>query len=203
MHPFIESPVQQLYTLFLQKYLKSWLEVATRSWGGQNVRSSLEADMYDAGVETIFGLEVLKPAADQKHDSALVEALERTMQASHEIVLRPLPRLFASYVQTVKRHKSALFGQGSSQVPGQIADQVQAAAMAFYSNLSTLTRAGGDDDFWRCRVSLLDVVEKENLFNPKDDGARILLRQDGDIAVETLNSAHDGQFTANHASNHN
>ncbi|KAH9890919.1 Urb2/Npa2 family-domain-containing protein [Cubamyces lactineus] len=189
------SKRKQLYTLFLQKHLKSWLEVATRSWGGQNVRSSLEADMYDAGIETVFVLEVLKPAADQKHDSALVEALERTMQASYEIVLRPLPRLFASYVQTVKRHKSALFGQGSSQVPGQIAYQVQAAAMAFYSNLSTLTRAGGDDDFWRCRVSLLDVVEKENLFNPKDDEARILLRQDGDIAVETLNNAHDEAHT--------
>ncbi|OSD05999.1 hypothetical protein PYCCODRAFT_1431820 [Trametes coccinea BRFM310] len=187
------SKRKQLYTLFLQKYLQSWLQVATRTCEGEVAQPQLSSDIYDAGIETLFGLDLLKPAADQKHDSALADAFERILQVSSEIVLRPLPRLFASYVQTIKRHKGALFGQGSNQASGQVADQLQANAMGFYALCSTLARAGTDDVSWRCRVALLEVVEKENLFNAQDNDAKALLRQDGDVAAEWLSSAWDEQ----------
>ncbi|KAL7285691.1 hypothetical protein ACG7TL_000796 [Trametes sanguinea] len=186
----------QLYTLFLQKYLQSWLQVATRMCEGEVAQPQLSSDIYDAGIETLFGLDLLKPAADQKHDSALADAFERILQVSSEIVLRPLPRLFASYVQTIKRHKGALFGQGSNQASGQVADQLQANAMGFYALCSTLARAGTDDVSWRCRVALLEVVEKENLFNAQDNDAKALLRQDGDVAAEWLSSAWDEQHAS-------
>ncbi|KAI0374393.1 hypothetical protein BV20DRAFT_977085 [Pilatotrama ljubarskyi] len=187
------SKRKQIYTLFLQKHLESWLQATTRYSEGEAVHSPLASDIYDAGIETIFGLDILKPSADQKHESALADALERTLKVSPEIVLRPLPRLFASYVHTLKRHKGALFGQGSSQAPGQTADQLQVAAMAFYAACCALTQAGADDLSWSCRVALLGVVEREHLVNPKDDNAKARLRRDGDMAVEALTAAWDEQ----------
>ncbi|KAI9066632.1 hypothetical protein FKP32DRAFT_1589329 [Trametes sanguinea] len=190
------SKRKQLYTQFLQKYLQSWLQVTTRSCEGQDAQPQLVSDIYDAGIDTLFGLDLLKPAADQKHDSALADAFEHILQVSSDIVLRPLPRLFASYVQTIKRHKGALFGQGSNQASGQAADQLQAIAMGFYALCGTLARAVTDDVSWRCRVALLEVVEKENLFNAKDNDAKALLRQDGEVATETLSSAWDDQHAS-------
>ncbi|KAH9853182.1 Urb2/Npa2 family-domain-containing protein [Lenzites betulinus] len=187
------SKRKQLCALFLQKHLYSWLQVATRSTEGGGVQLTLASDIYDAGIETIFGLDILKQAADQKHESALADSLERILATAPETVLRPLPRLFASYVQAVKRHKSALFGQGSSQAPGHVAEQLQAAAMAFYGTCDALARAGEEDAFWQCRVALLEVVERENLLNLKDENAKGLLRQDGDTAVGALTTPSDAQ----------
>ncbi|CDO72438.1 hypothetical protein BN946_scf184977.g139 [Trametes cinnabarina] len=132
------SKRKQLYTMFLHKYIQSWLQAATRSCEGEGARLQLALDIYDAGIDTLFGLDLLKPAADQKHDSALADALERILQVSSEIVLRPLPRVFASYVQTVKRHKGALFGQGSNHASGQVADQVPPSATAALQYLDLL-----------------------------------------------------------------
>ncbi|KAI0639184.1 Urb2/Npa2 family-domain-containing protein [Trametes polyzona] len=190
------SKRKQLYTLFLQKHLDSWLRVAMRDGEGEGAVSSLTSDVYDAGIETVLGLDILKPAADQKHESALADSLQRALEAHPGTVLRPLPRLFASYVQTVKRHKGALFGQGSSQAPGQVAEQLQVAAMAFYASCDALARAGEDDEYWRCRVALLEVVERENLLGVKDNDAKALLRQDGDAAVDALGMAWDEQHIA-------
>ncbi len=155
---------------------------------------TIVSDVYDAGIETMFGLEIVKQTADNKHDSVLSDALENTLKDSPAAVLRSLPRLFASYVQNVKRHKSALFGQGSSQIPGHLTDQVQAAAMAFYATCNALTRTTMDDASWHCRVSLLEVVEREDLFNSNDNEVRMLLRRDGDLAVEALATAWDGSY---------
>ncbi|KAI0768505.1 Urb2/Npa2 family-domain-containing protein [Trametes elegans] len=190
------SKRKQLHTLFLQKHLHSWLQVAMRSGEGERGHPQLASDIYDAGIDTVYGLEVLKPAVDQKHDPALADALERTRKDDPSSVLRPLPRLFSSYVHAMRRHKGALFGQGSSQAPGQVADQVQSAAMAFYGVCDALARAGEGDAYWRCRVALLEVVERENLFNPKDDDVKALLRQDGDLAVEALANAWVAQQTS-------
>ncbi|KAI0670121.1 Urb2/Npa2 family-domain-containing protein [Trametes maxima] len=185
------SKRKQLYTLFLQKHLDVWLRVATRDNERTGVQPPLTSDVYDAGIDTIFGLDILRPSIDQKHDTALAGALERILGTESRTVLRPLPRLFASYVQTVKRHKGALFGQGSSQSSGQVADQVQVASMAFHAVCDALARSGDDQEYWRCRVALLEVVERENLLSLKDEDAKTLLRQDGDIAVQALNTAWD------------
>ncbi|KAL1952185.1 hypothetical protein VTO73DRAFT_1334 [Trametes versicolor] len=187
------SKRKQLYTLFLQKHLDSWLQVTARNSSGGGVQPSLASDVYDAGIETIFGLDILKPAVDQKHEAALTESLERTLKNLPGTVLRMLPRVFASYVQMVKRHKGALFGQGSSQAPGHTAEQLQIAAMVFYSCSAALACVGEDDASWQCRVALLEVVERENLFSPKDDDARAQLRLDGDAAADALSTAFDDQ----------
>ncbi|KAI0824124.1 Urb2/Npa2 family-domain-containing protein [Trametes gibbosa] len=186
------SKRKQLYALFL-KHLECWLQVTTWSTEGSSAQLSLASDIYDAGIETVFGLDVLKQVTDQKHESALADSLERTLKTCPETVLRPLPRLFASYVRAVKRHKSALFGQGSSQAPGHIAEQLQVAGMAFYGSCAALARVGDDDVSWRCRVALLEVVESENLLNIKDEQAKTLLRQDGDMAVDSLTTASDAR----------
>lgn len=167
--------------------------MASRSSEDESAQPSLVLDIYDAGIETLFGLDILKAAVDQKHEAALTESLERTLKSLPGTVLRTLPRIFASYVQMVKRHKGALFGQGSSQAPGHTAEQLHIAAMAFYNGCDVLACVGEDDASWRCRVALLEVVERENLFSPKDDDARVQLRLDGDTAADALSKACDGQ----------
>ena len=155
---------------------------------------ALLSDVYDAGIETMFGLDVVKQVTDSKHDTALLEALENASIQSPAMVLRSLPRLFASYVQSLKRHKGAIFSQGSNQASSHIADQLQAAAMIFYAMCVTLARRTADDASWQCRVSLLHVVERENLFSVKDEEAKTLLREDGESAVEALAAAWDGSY---------
>ena len=123
-----------------------------------------------------------------------MEALEAALGDAYEAVLCSLPRLTASYVESVKRHKSALFSQGSGQVAGHITEQVQRATMAFYAGSVSLAQKGADEIAWKCRVSLLEMVEKENLLSPKDEEAKALLRREGDLAVEVLAGAWDGSY---------
>ncbi|KAI1797672.1 Urb2/Npa2 family-domain-containing protein [Ganoderma leucocontextum] len=181
------SKRKQLYTLFLKKHLPCWLHLVS----SDGDMPTIVSDVYDAGIETMFGLEILKQTAENKHASVLSEALENTSKDSPAVVLRSLPRLFASYVQNVKRHKGALFSQGSNQALGHITDEVQPAAMAFYATCNALARTRADDASWQCRVYLLEVVERETLLNSKDSEARMLLRRDGDLAVEALAAAWD------------
>ncbi|PIL29586.1 hypothetical protein GSI_08222 [Ganoderma sinense ZZ0214-1] len=186
------SKRKQLYTLFLKKHLSRWVHLVPSDGDVPPIVS----DVYDAGIETMFGLEIVKQTADNKPDSVLSDALENTLKDSPAVVLRSLPRLFASYVRNLKRHKGTLFGQGSSQTSGHVTDQAQTAAMAFYATCNALIRTTTDDASWQCRVSLLEVVEREGLFKSNDNEARTLLRRDGDLAVEALATAWDEQHAA-------
>lgn len=142
----------------------------------------------------MFGLEVIKQSADHKHDTTISEALEAASRENPVVVLRCIPRLFESYVYNVKRLRGALFSQSSNQAPGHITEQVQRASMAFYASCVALARSEDVDLSWKSRVLLLGIVEKENLLNPRDDDAQMLLREDGDLAVKALASAWDGSY---------
>ncbi|KAI0724331.1 Urb2/Npa2 family-domain-containing protein [Cerioporus squamosus] len=187
---------KKLYTIFLKRYLPSWLHLASCKPTSPGQLPSLVAEIYDAGIETMFGLDIIRQAADHKLDTNLSEALEAASKEHSEVVLRCLPRIFESYVQTVKRHKGALFSQGSNQASGYLTEQVQRASMAFYAACDALARSGADDVSWQCRTSLLDVVERENLLSMKDEEAKALLRGDGDLAIEALAAARDEQRAA-------
>ena len=184
----------QLYAIFLKRHLPWWLHIASCKPKNQGQLPSLVADIYDAGIETMFGLDIIRQAADVKLDTSLREALEAALNEHFAVVLRCLPRLFESYVQAVKRYKGALFSQGSNQVAGYLIEQVQRASMAFYGSCDVLARSSADDASWRCRVSLLDVVEKENLLHGKDEEAKALLRGDGDLASQALVATRDGSY---------
>lgn len=184
--------LQQLYTLFLKRHLLSWLRLTSRHRQGE--AAVLVADIYDAGIETMFGLDSIKQAADHKHDTALSEALEAAMKEDSESALRCLPRLFASYVQSVKRHKGALFSQGSNQAAGHITEQVQRATMVSCEAFVSLARMSTDILGWQCRVSLLETVETEILLSPKDEEAKALLRREGDMAMDAVADAWDGLY---------
>ena len=104
----------QLYAIFLKRHLPWWLHIASCKPKNQGQLPSLVADIYDAGIETMFGLDIIRQAADVKLDTSLREALEAALNEHFAVVLRCLPRLFESYVQAVKRYKGALFSQGSN-----------------------------------------------------------------------------------------
>ncbi|KAI0757227.1 Urb2/Npa2 family-domain-containing protein [Daedaleopsis nitida] len=182
---------KKLYTLFLKRYLPFWLRLVADCCRRCGQQPSLVADIYNAGIETMFGLDIIKQTIDHRQDTALSEALT-TASAEHSgLILRTLPRLFESYVQNVKRHKGSLFSQGSNQAPGHVTEQVQREAMVFYASCASLARSEVDNASWRCRVALLEVVEKENLLNMRDEEAKGLLRKEGDLAVEGLACAWD------------
>ncbi|RPD63168.1 hypothetical protein L227DRAFT_573006 [Lentinus tigrinus ALCF2SS1-6] len=190
------SAKRKLYAIFLRQYLPWWLHLASCKPKSEVQLPSFEDDIYNAGIETMFGLDIIRQAADLKLDTSLLEALEAASREHREVVLRCLPHIFESYVQNLKRYKGALFSQGSNQASGYLSEQVQRASMTFYASCDALARSGADDASWQCRVSLLDVVERENLLSTKDEEAKTLLRGDGDLAIEALATTRDEQHAA-------
>ncbi|KAH9921960.1 Urb2/Npa2 family-domain-containing protein [Epithele typhae] len=184
---------KHLYTLFLGRHLSSWLQFVSQHREGEV--GTLIADIYDAGIETMFGLETMKQAAaDHKHDATLSEALMAVPPDCFEAVLRSLPMLFGSYVQSIKRHKNAIFSQGSSHAASHIAEQVQRAAMSLYADCISFARKVDDLPSWECRVLLLEVVERDNLVNAADEDSQALLGQERDSALQTLGDSWNEQY---------
>jgi len=192
----INFPVSvQIYAAFLQNHLVSWLECIFTP--GRDERDhGLVSEMYSAGIETLFNLDILRTAEDNKCDRALKDALAEALASFPAVSLDAMPRMFESFIQTIKRHKSALFGQGSNHTAGNVATQVQAVGIAFFSMCGELLASapnGEDDRIWKTRIALLVIVDAENLYNVRDEHATHTLRQCGEISVEALKTGWQAQ----------
>lgn len=182
---------RQLYTAFLQSHILSWLRDTIRHESHETV------DSYVAGVEIIFNVDILRQAGDQKCDNSLKDVLAASVLVDPSTILGSLPRLLKSFVQSIKRHRSVLFSQGSNQTPSETALPIQAAGMAFFTLCnSLLTKTDNGDLVWHARVLLLEIVVQENLFSAHDDHAALMLRSNGELANQALSSAWQGDVHA-------
>ncbi|KAJ6627156.1 hypothetical protein B0H10DRAFT_422773 [Mycena sp. CBHHK59/15] len=66
--------------------------------------------MFDVGIETLFNVDTLRHAHDDDHP--LFAALRNIPD---DLVHPVLPRIFLSFVQCIRKHRSALFSQSSTQ----------------------------------------------------------------------------------------
>ena len=152
-------------------------------------------DTFSAGVDTLFNVDILRSLDDHKCDAALKDAIDRALLSSRGAVLRVLPRLFASFVHSVKKNRSTLYGQGSSAIPGHAAVRAQIDGLAFYALCEASISGSPKLDgplVWDTRIALLKTVDSESLYDASDANSIQVLRSSGNAAVGVLTSSRSG-----------
>ncbi|KAF5312634.1 hypothetical protein D9619_003319 [Psilocybe cf. subviscida] len=181
-----KKKARRLYQLFLQSHLCDWLQRV--STAQTTPPSALEMLIVDAGVETLFNLDVLRQIHDSKSDMALLEHLQTLLASKQFLVLQSSPQLLAHYIRSIKKHRGALFGQGSQL--GASLDEVHQFAMNFFISMANLIGDNdSDEETWRARVGLLEVIKSENIFNRKQGKGVIAFNNVLDAAVKALRDA--------------
>ncbi|KZT06756.1 uncharacterized protein LAESUDRAFT_774312 [Laetiporus sulphureus 93-53] len=182
---------KKLYLSFLQNHFGHWLQCI----GGGDISElerSLVSMIYSAGVETLLSVDVLRTLDDTKCDLALKEALLTSTSQMPDVVLKVIPRLFGSFIQSIKRNKNALFSQSSKQTSGTLSLQTQTAGAAFFALCDELLVSDSGHrtaSVWPTRIALLAIVDGEAIYDVRDENATRILRQNSDLAVEALKSA--------------
>ena len=132
--------------------------------------------IYNAGAETLFNLETLRHVHDTKSEDFIFDAI-KVISNSNAEVLSCLPRLFASYVHSIQRHRGALFVQGSNQPLGAVTEDLRASAMCFFAASDSLLDAvESNAQIWSIKVALLHLVNHEGLYNRNQAQASVLHR---------------------------
>ncbi len=159
----------KIFTAFTQNYLVDWTLCLQKD--------VVIAKLYDAGVEILFNLDVLRSLND--NDNSLFDSLQAAP-------LSVLPNLFLSFVLATKRLRGALFGQSSSQQSIGGLDDVRAAATRFYvssQRLVAFKKMGTES--WKAQLDLLRVVKDQALFTGQQelrDAFRVII----DYAIKAL-----------------
>jgi hypothetical protein len=154
----------KLYQSFLQSHLKNWLQVLSGDYCSYD--ASLKIAILDTGVETLFNLDILRQNHDSKTENHLVECLQLLAATEKTLVFNHISSLLVYYMQAVKKHRGALFGQGSHIQSGASMDEPRETGMQFCLTLLGLVQDSEKDSLaWTTRASLLEIVEKENLFD--------------------------------------
>lgn len=66
--------------------------------------------------------------------------------------------------------------------------------MFFFSLCNQLLGSAGENkQIWDTKNVLFAIIDRENLFNARNEHAEQLLRQNGDLAIEALMSASQGK----------
>ncbi|KAH9937475.1 Urb2/Npa2 family-domain-containing protein [Fomitopsis serialis] len=188
---------KKLYTTFLQTHFLHWLRCIQHGTRLLDVQHATICDIYSAGIETLFSVDILRNVEDHKCDAALKDAISKCLPSSAKVVLRALPLLFASFVPTLKKNRNTLFSQGSNNAAGHASTQVQLAGLAFYALCENILSAAPSPDSpltWDARVSLLEIVDSESLYNASDANSTEVLRSSGGMAVRTLTYSEDASL---------
>ncbi|KAG6845669.1 hypothetical protein H0H87_005876 [Tephrocybe sp. NHM501043] len=163
-----EANADLVYLAFLQSVLPKWLELVTLP----SSDAVLSGTIYDAGIETLFNLDVLRRARDSRTENDFFEAMAPVL-TSNVTVYAVLPRLFASFIEYIKKNRGTLV---QSSTPGTSSAEIQTQGMQFLTScLLLLDFHDNLDQTWSARVGLLKVVEQESLFDRSNTEASALL----------------------------
>ncbi|KAG6837114.1 hypothetical protein H0H93_014420 [Arthromyces matolae] len=187
------SNKKKVYLLFLQSYVSSWLELVAHTPSDLFLFDTI----YDTGIDTLFNLDILRRARDSKAEDELFTTVASVLD-QNPVVYTLLPRLFSSYVDCIKKYRGALISQGSNQTPGLVNGEIQSLGIGFLAScLQLLDRPEESARTWTVRVGLLEVVDKESLFDRRNPEAAMLLERVVEHALQSLdirprNFAHHG-----------
>ena len=144
--------------------------------------------IYIVGEDSLFSLEILRQHRDTKSRNALFDILEKIIQAS-PIVIGIVPRIFASFVQRIRRYRSTLYV--SSQVTST--EELRMDGMNFFALCHNLLgKITQCDDVWSARLALLAIVEKNDLFTATQSEAEHSLKNLAEIATAALDTSWEG-----------
>ncbi|SJL05929.1 uncharacterized protein ARMOST_09265 [Armillaria ostoyae] len=182
------SMKKKLYSTFTQMYLRDWMSYTTT----KTATSVLRENIYAAGVEILFCLDILRQSVDG--EITFFEALEGVDIPS---LLGNLPRLFRSFVTSVKRFRGALFGQGSSRQSTGGVEEARAAGMRFFISSQPLLNVSGlEVRAWTAQVELLKVISDEALFSSSQrdlEGVFTVVIENAISVLSTAGSAEEQQ----------
>jgi hypothetical protein len=135
----------------------------------------------------------LRQARDSKPDNTLFETIA-AISSSNPSIIKSLPRIFSSYIQAVRKYRGSLFGQGSNHPPGATIEGFNTSGTKFFAAChSLLDSVGSNAHTWSTRVALLSLVDQENIFTRKDLGASMVLNQNVDLSLQTLENGQNGK----------
>ncbi|KAG6832211.1 hypothetical protein H0H92_004176 [Tricholoma furcatifolium] len=182
-----------IYTTFVHTCLPCWLELVSLSTSEVTVPDAI----YDACIETLFNLDSLRRITDSKADEILFEAIAPVC-VSNSNVYTVLPRIFASYIESMKKYRGALFGQGSTLGPSAGISELQTQGMQFAAScFSLLDVDGTSNQTWSARVALLEIIDKENIFDRRNAHSTALFQRVIDLAllkVDVRNGFHLDEY---------
>lgn len=205
---------KKFYHLFLQSSLPRWLRVLSTASSPDLSSENDEGDtesrfyrtIYGSGIDSLFNLELLRqlsenpPTTDQS--TTLFDHLRKARFSPSEshAVLSILPRIFLSYVQAIKRHRGAVFSQSSKIGGVALNEEVNAAAMRFFSNCEVVVISGGqvggvkEEEVWEARLRLLEGVFDEKLFSIQQEDASMILGAIVESAIGVLEHSWQDEY---------
>lgn len=134
-----------------------------------------------------------------KLEAGLFGTLEGILPSSPASVLAMLPRLFTSFIQASRKYRSVITAQAQQDLPGDAIEHLRKAAVDFCSAcLSCAAQLDDHENPWRARVALLDIVDRERLFNYQDADTETMLKNTAGIAYKCLASPESNSLTAQH-----
>ena len=177
----------QLLQTFLQSHLYNWLHAVARDFG---IHESLKSGIIEGGIDMIFNLDVLRQSQDGNTESTLLQNLQILNKSHGKLVVETLPQIYLHYIHSLKKYRGTLFGQGSQHSGGTALDELHGAGVRFFVSCEGLLRDHDQTSrVWSTRISLLQIVNKENLFHRKESSTQVVLNQLLEISLTALNDS--------------
>ncbi|KDR84752.1 hypothetical protein GALMADRAFT_217814 [Galerina marginata CBS 339.88] len=178
------SNKKKLYHSFLQSHLKSWIQSLERSFPSHF--ASLKSSILEAGVETIFNLDILRQSNDSKAEHSLVEHLRSFLAEDRDLVLKIIPDLYACYLTAIKKRRGALFSQSSQSQLGGLEELHEAGLRFFVSVYTLMDDSHQDYHAWDTRLLLLQTVERANIVDHKETENHLIFNQIIELVIVAL-----------------
>ena len=155
--------------------------------------STLKISLLDAGIDTMFNLDILRLMHDSRAENPLVERLQVISQTERALVLEHIPQLLVYYVQAIKKNRGALFSQGSQAYATSSKEELHANGMQFFiSLLGLVDDSNRSPEAWTARFLLLETVNKENIFEVKQQDSQVTFNHLLEIVLLVLGEGWKG-----------
>lgn len=156
----------------------------------QTASYEILVEVYAIGSEMLFNADTLRSMREGKGEANLFDAVGKMLSSTSPSVLAVLPRVFESFIQATRKHRSSITVQVHHETSIDTSEHLRKVAMVFFSSCyACISQAGNVEDVWRARVALLQTVDSERLFSYQDHDAEGILMDNADMAYKSLASA--------------
>jgi hypothetical protein len=146
---------------FCQQLLPTWIKAISASTSTTSSHQLQEA-IYISGTITLFSIDTLRIFFNPDIERALFEPLKAL---DPPVFLACLPRLYSSFVQSTKKHRTSLVPQSSHGTSDSSIQSLSSINMTFFASCETfLSTLEGTLGVWVARKALLEVVAAQNVF---------------------------------------
>lgn len=109
-------------------------------------------------------------------------------------MLKTLPLLFAQYTTSLRKHRAAIFSQGTSTQGASSRSETNIASMKFFASChKVLDTEARDELTWNTISEMTDIVARENLYDSQSDPTSSL-KHDVGVALEYLHDHQKGMY---------